>query len=309
MYFGKKSNKSFKKADASKLELNKIIIEDIQPIYCACFIDDSSIAVSFEDATIKIYSITSCQCKYILQGHSNSVKYISLLSKDYLVSSSADKSIKIWKFEGGKCIKTLIGHQKGVNKAIQISSERIISCSNDETIKIWSSQYPFSCIKTIKGHNDIIKSVIEISNKKYFISGSSGNEGSIKFWNSMSYECEKTVNDICCWSDGLIEISTESSERLFVGGVFQVNIIDLLTKEFITKIIIKDVGSIFYFVEIGEINKILCGTSEGYIMLLDKFEYEYNFKEKAHYSAVTRLLIKDEYILSCSKDGSIKIWE
>lgn len=68
--------------------------------------------------------------------------------------------IKIWKFDNPlKCIKTFTGHEHSVS-AIQFSPDNnlLYSASRDKTIKVWEVSSGF-CKFTLKGHNEWVRSI------------------------------------------------------------------------------------------------------------------------------------------------------
>jgi WD40 repeat protein len=73
-----------------------------------------------------------------LEGHTNIVLCIQLVTDTILCSGSWDNTIKVWNLDTNTCIKTLHGHQDRVYCIRVLSRSVIISASHDKTIKVWN---------------------------------------------------------------------------------------------------------------------------------------------------------------------------
>ena len=58
---------------------------------------------------------------FTLQGHSDFVLCLQVLSREMVASGSGDHLIKIWNIKTGKCLNTLYGHAGYVN-CLQVPS-------------------------------------------------------------------------------------------------------------------------------------------------------------------------------------------
>ena len=89
--------------------------------------------------------------KFILNGHTNYVYGLKLLSFDILVSSSSDKTLKVWNTTSGLLIRTFTGHTSGTLWSLDLLSDGQTLVSggyNDQTIKLWNWKTG-ECLNTI----------------------------------------------------------------------------------------------------------------------------------------------------------------
>lgn len=317
----KADTKSHKKTQKNVLEnetnsfLNRIELkvtknDHASDITSLCITSDNKLLSCSGDHTIKIYDIKSFECENTIQAHEKSILYISLLDDGNLVSASVDQTIRVWEPENGtyKLMQTLRGHTNSVCKAIQLSNNRIGSCSCDKTIKIWNATDEYKCVQTLEGHSCTVASLIELKNNKYLVSGGTGSDKTIRFWNNSTYECEKVVEHGCCMnSNSLLEISRD---RIIVGDGGKVSIINISNFELEQRINLGEEGEIWSLIEFND-NSVICGTDKGNLIDLNVDEGKIaSVKEKAHNDYITCLLLLDDNtLISCSEDKLIKIWK
>lgn len=298
------------KFDLTKIQKVKEINQNPAVLYELCLLNDGRIAASFDDCTIKILDLDSFECECTLRGHTTLVFYISLLSKNRIVSSSADQTIKIWEplKNSFTLSKTLEGHSSGVIKVIEISENRICSCSGDKTIKVWSSEAPYQTILTIRGHDDIITSIIELKSKKYIVSG--GEDKKLCFWNSKNFTREKTIDNIYCnWNNSLIETNYN---KVIVGGrvIYIINLDTFGVEKEIEYDRIKCTSALLYLG--GDLVLCGCRIENRYSMLSVNIKTHsiVSVKEKVHDGYIRGFLrVKDSNLLSWSEDRTVKEWK
>lgn len=126
-------------------------------VYCAAFCPTNPdlLASSSYDGTIKLWEVSSGECKNTLKGHTGAVHSVSFSpSGRTLVSASFDYSVRLWKVATGACTMTLhgFGHRKQVYcAAFSPDGRRIASASWDETVKTWDAASG-ACTATFKGY-------------------------------------------------------------------------------------------------------------------------------------------------------------
>lgn len=295
----------------SLVKSSNIIKQLSDSINCVCLYTDGRIVLCSDDKTIKVFNKHNYSCELNIKGHTSKVYYISLLNSGNLISSSSDFTMRVWeiKYKTYKCIKIITGHSYIVYKAIQISDNRICSCSIDETIKIWSDS-DFSCLYTINVKNFPLRSVIELSNQKYIVSGSSEYDETLRFWNTSTYELEKSIEDCrCCWNNSLVEIS---DKFLVVGGYNKIVIVNYLTFLKEREIKIENEENIFSIVKLnGKNNVVILSTAKGHLVSVNISTHNMiSVKENAHKDYIYGLfLMSDNTLISCSSDKLLKIWK
>ena len=88
--------------------------------------------------SILILDVYSGQCIQTLDGHSNSIMALEVISNNKLASGSADRSIKIWEVISSECVQTLTGHSSWVMSLKLLNNNKLASGSADNSIKIWN---------------------------------------------------------------------------------------------------------------------------------------------------------------------------
>ncbi|WP_414619067.1 SMEK domain-containing protein [Calothrix sp. CCY 0018] len=159
------------------------------------------------DGTITIWNIKTRQKEYSFQGHTNSVRAISITSDgERIISVSEDKTLKIWKTGTWENEATINVHTGSV-LAVAVTSDgtKIISASgstiynllsNDYTIKIWDLErcvqnQLFDTENSKTPHSDSVEVVDFTSDGKQVRSASE--DGTLKFWKVGTWENEKTL--------------------------------------------------------------------------------------------------------------------
>lgn len=304
------NNNTEEKFDLFNSNLKYIIKEPLYEYRCLCLTKDNKIVSCSGDTSIKIYNLKAEKIQIIKDAHNFSINYISILSNQDIVSSSNDKTIKIWRLgeDTFERIKTLESHTGAVIKAIQISGGRICSCSFDKTIIIWDEK-DFHLIKTLKGHTEFVQNVIELKSKDYLVSA--GNL-TIRFWDNQTYKCKQVIKGIDCSSpNSMVE---SQNNKLIVGGINGIVVINSATLDFELKVKenLKDVTSFFPLRE----KEILCGCNfngkTGSIVKIGFGNFEYSIcgeKTNIHDNCITSIAILNNYLITCSLDKTIKIFE
>jgi WD40 repeat protein len=125
-------------------------------VYDLILINNSTMASSGIDQTIRIWDLTTMTQKLILNGHTDRVIGLKLLSFEILGSSSYDTTIKIWNTTSGELIRTLSGHTGRIVWSLDLmgDGETLVSGSSDQTIKHWNWRQG-QCLNTINTGLDI----------------------------------------------------------------------------------------------------------------------------------------------------------
>jgi F-box and WD-40 domain protein CDC4 len=78
--------------------------------------------------------------KYVLTGHTNSVRAISGAGRT-LVSGSYDSNVRVWDLDSGKCRFVYTGHtEKVYSVGYSPEMEIAVSGSMDATVRIWCTK-------------------------------------------------------------------------------------------------------------------------------------------------------------------------
>ena len=305
-----KSDFIFPKAkhDLSTLECLNTSTEE-QSIKSLLVIDKNRIACCSSSSDIKIFNISTFQCSLVLEGHKDTVQYITQYDKNTLVSSSKDKSIIIWTVleDNFAIIATLTGHEASVYKVIKLSNGNLASCSYDKSIKIWKGEEPYSCIATLASDNKNtnIDSILELNNGKLI--SNSCSDDTVTFWDLKNEKIEYTINKISSSSsaNALLEINRN---KVVICGYKVVTIVNGDNYNIEKKIAVNDGGNI-RSIAMLTMNMLVVG---GYCNLcqIDLITGECNYKkEKAHNNLINSIVVQDCNLISCSEDKTIKKWK
>jgi WD40 repeat protein len=146
------------------------------------------------NSRINIYEIDTGRLVATLQGHSNYVRDLILISNsDLLASSSTDFTARIWDLRTYTSDFTLNGHSSSLYGLKQISSDILASGALDYTIRLWNITSGQS-IRTLTNHTNEIWYAVDLLNSgdsQRLVSGSL--DETIKIWNYTTGECLNTI--------------------------------------------------------------------------------------------------------------------
>ena len=285
------------------IKLIKTINSNKNGINTLISLKDGRFACASNDKTIKIYNNINFNVEFEIKEHKSSVTNLKLLKDGTLVSTSKDKIILLYEIKNNnyKIIDKLEGHENLVVKIIQLKNENLLSISYDNNLKIWKKENnKYIEIKNIKGDDCILDTIEYDYNKIIF----SCINNTIYFYNISEDKYIKKINNIKSnfWSNTLCLINN----ILIVGGQKSIYFIDLIDY------------SIYY--ELKKINfwSFLKLDDDIFLTGNDTDLIKWKFKENrlifiskyenAHKKSIRSIIKIDNYILSCSEDKTIKIW-
>lgn len=111
------------------------------------------------DKTAKVWSLDGT-LKHTLQGHTQAVWSVLVLSDGRILTGSADHTIRVWEENGSSMSATKVfsGHTDAVRGLCQLDDHRFASCSNDMTVRIWNIDSGEE-LQVLKGHTSFIYSI------------------------------------------------------------------------------------------------------------------------------------------------------
>ena len=304
--------KPFKMAN-SFLAHNKIIV-------CMIELENKQIATGSYDNTIKIWDVNNqnCENEIIEDG-----KVFALLEfEPNLLLSAIDKTpddvqeisqirsedivINLWDLNSAnsdnKIIHSFTGHQLRINCLVKCDDKFFASCSNDGEIIIWDYHLRKK-VHNLLGHADCILCLIRLNNGN-LCSGSA--DKTIKIWNWENASCiatlegnEHWVKCLCQLSNGYI-LSGSHDNLIKIWDSYNQFVTDLKGHT----------ESVRSICQIGKTNYIASASFDHTIKILDLNTNECIQTLTEHTSSVINILYhSDGYLISSSKDKTIKIWK
>lgn len=265
----------------------------------------------FINNNVEIYSIPSFSHISTIQGHIKAVSWLIEVNDNKIITSSHDNSIKIWNYHKNKKIQytletTLNFHSSSVLQVIGINNNKFASCSWDSSIKVWDIVPPYTCYYTLKISKYGLTSILLLSNG-LLVSGSVDSQ--LSFWNLDNQKCEHLVKGIyCCSQNSLKEIS---KNRLIVGGINGISLINIHTFQLELKIIFYEVIYFYSFLVLRD-RSLLCGCQKGNLLQIDLKTHKkislINTNKNGSILGIISFGDK-QFISASSGDGVISIWE
>lgn len=145
---------------------------------------EHSIAVGYEDGTIRLWDINTKTCTLTLRGHRSAITALTFSNNgSTLVSGACDTDVIVWDIiaEHGLC--RLRGHKDAITcLAILEQGEHhhVLSASKDALLKCWDLDSQ-TCVQTLLGHRSEVWSFAVSPDERAMVSGSEGRE--LRVWN------------------------------------------------------------------------------------------------------------------------------
>ena len=152
-------------------------------VYSVAVTHDSRHIISGSaDLTIRIWSLLDKKHEFSLEGHSAAVLCVAVTPDDkYIVSGSADNTLIMWDFQKKKKEATLIHHTNSVFcLAITRDNRFIVSGSGDNTLVLWDIKKKTK-IGAFTGHSSRVSSLVITMDNGFIVSGSA--DTTIRLWN------------------------------------------------------------------------------------------------------------------------------
>ena len=161
---------------------------------------------------------------------SYSISYATWISEHALAFGQFNNAIGVVTDDEQK--KIIEGHDDRVNKVITLKDNVFASCSNDKKIKIWKLKCETSInieqLSIIEAHSDWVNSIILLKKHNYLVSGSAGEDNSVKIFDlSDGNKCINVFENVECCSKNSLDSINE--EVILVGGLNKVVCLNIIT--------------------------------------------------------------------------------
>ncbi|OLY80440.1 Coatomer subunit alpha [Smittium mucronatum] len=112
---------------------------------------------TFNSQSQDFFNQTDVIIKFVLEGHTRGVNWVSFHpTKPLIISCGDDRQIKLWRMSETKAweVESFRGHYNNVSAAVFLNQrELIVSCSEDKTIRVWNSNKQ-NLLHSFKREND-----------------------------------------------------------------------------------------------------------------------------------------------------------
>ncbi|KAG0221634.1 hypothetical protein BGX31_009669 [Mortierella sp. GBA43] len=168
--------------------------QEDDPRSCAYSPDGGSIAVGHDSGVISIYSTTSWEKLYKLEGHSTTTSCIVFSPNGTrLASGSMDYTVRLWDMDSRSCLHVLRGHTSTVlSVAFSPGGDQVASGSVDNTARLWDTESG-DCRQILTGHTRSVRCVVYSPNGNQIASCSQ--DGTIRLWNIKAKKDSDTNHD------------------------------------------------------------------------------------------------------------------
>lgn len=243
-----------------------------------------------------------------LEGHDSEVKSVSWSSDgNYLATCGRDKKVWIWeRLLSGEyeCVAMLDGHSQDV-KFIKWhpSANVLFSCSYDDTIKVWTDDNDdWYCTNTLIGHRSTVWGLTLDSTGSRLLSVS--DDKSAILW-----ECESSIDPTRTWRRTLnlsaihsysiysVDWSHQNGFIATGGGDNSINIIKCSVND--GNNFVLNIEQNIQNCHDGDINCIRWNPNSNISVYNNRKDHVNN----------NNLCVSSSILLTCSDDGSIKLWK
>ena len=250
-----------------------------------------------DDASIMVWECEEFTKEKSIKAHSNTVNGLAFdYSGKYLASCSADLTIKIWNFDSMSCFKTLTGHEHTIS-SLEFTNDGhfLYSASRDKTIRFWDVSSG-NIKRTFHGHTEWVRCLS--LNSQGNLLASSADDELIFIWNAENGTQLYTLTG----HENKIEAVVFVKNQLALANIYNSDYVQSFTQSLISESS-ETVDSIK--------NKEFASnstnnTNDNYNSLIDLNK---KLLEKSKISAQKDQKINKEYVISASRDKTIKIWD
>ena len=140
-----------------------------------------TMAVGYNDGSIKLFNRSSDEAVVTLNGHKSAVTCLAFDSEGHkLVSGARDTAVIVWDVVNECGLYRLKGHKGPItNVAFMKSREVVVSSSKDSFVKFWDLSVQH-CFKTLTGHVGEVWDFALIKEDQYLVTGT--NDSELRVW-------------------------------------------------------------------------------------------------------------------------------
>ncbi|CAO3652941.1 unnamed protein product [Mucor fragilis] len=140
------------------------------------------------DRDVRVWDLNRGKLKYVLRGHTSTVRCLKIRDKRLAVTGSRDTTLRVWDIKRGQLLHILSGHQASV-RCVDIHDDIAVSGSYDSTARIWDLTTG-ACKHVLIGHVSQIYTIV--TNGTIIATGSM--DAHIRIWSVETGECLSTLH-------------------------------------------------------------------------------------------------------------------
>ncbi|HEX2910044.1 MAG TPA: NB-ARC domain-containing protein [Chloroflexia bacterium] len=270
--------------------------------------DGQFVASSGLKGLIRLWEVSSGQCRDVFEGHSDRVWSLAFSpQKKLLASASADFTIRVWSLDGEKRHTIYQGHTGEVfSVAFSPDGKLLASGSADHSIRLWEVESG-QCLKVLAGHTNEVWSVVFSPDGKLLASGSA--DQTIRLWNLDDYECLKIISGDMKWVWS-VAFSPDGQTVASGNSDYSVRLWELASGQ--CQYIFQGHTNRVYTVAFSPDGKLLAsGSSDQTIRVWDLSSKECRSILQGHLNLIKSVSFSPDgkLLASGSPDQSIRLWE
>ena len=161
---------------------------DSEAKICVYSPDGKTVAAGLFNCKIAVYSTSSWECLWTLDGHSDTVKSIAYSPNGNQIASGGDDgTVRLWDVFTGGCTRTLNGHSSWIGGvAYSPQGDQVVSASYDMTVKVWDVDTG-DCRHILIGHSDCVRGVVYSPKGEGIASNSQ--DRTVRLWDIEAQKC------------------------------------------------------------------------------------------------------------------------
>ncbi|CAL1526303.1 unnamed protein product [Lymnaea stagnalis] len=277
------------------------------------------------DFTIKIWDIVRGYFTHNFKGHSGVIRLVTFhphSERLQLISAAEDYMIRVWDLKTSSCIVTSSCHASLVTSvAFADNGDTMYSAGKDNIVCVWKTD-KWKVYKTIPVFESIVSvfvplefpSLIDEDGTPRFITVSS--KGEVRVINVETGKRE--YSNSCRLSDP--EVDSKSTDSYITQALYSTDLngivlatydenIVQLSKDFTSeKQLCGHLDEILSLHFLGEDTHVAVATNTDLLKVFNRDSWECQMLQ-GHSDIITSLDVKGNYIVSGSKDSSIRIWQ
>ncbi|PAA85717.1 hypothetical protein BOX15_Mlig029670g1 [Macrostomum lignano] len=260
-----------------------------------------------DDSTIRLWRADTGQLVRTLTGHIGGV-WSTAIVDDLLVSGSTDRTVRVWCMKTGICRHTLAGHVSTV-RCLAGRGSHVTSGSRDTSLRVWDL-HTGACQVVLHGHRAAVRAVQWLSDSELV---SASYDSTVRVWciepsSRGPYYCKYVLDQhinrvytLAATPQYIVSGSLDTTIRVWRSSDGQL-IRTLLGHQSLTAgmLVLPD-------------GRLVSGNADTTLRVWDLSTGQCQHVlglggQDKHQSAITSVQIVQDFIVSASDDGTVKMW-